>query len=93
VKTSWPRPDERWYLGVSCRKCRSPILFAVDYSEGVQDRRAPPPDILVLTCNANACRHKADYTGAAVSRLQKSPTDVNQTMRTTTNGKSGKFNP
>ena len=29
----WPKADH-WYLGVRCRKCRMPILFALDRREG-----------------------------------------------------------
>ena len=30
----WSKVDARWYLGVRCRKCEAPILFALDHSEG-----------------------------------------------------------
>jgi hypothetical protein len=36
----WSRTDQRWYLGVLCRKCGSPILFAVDYSDGGKSQMA-----------------------------------------------------
>jgi hypothetical protein len=90
VNIQWARTDQRWYLGVRCRKCHSPILFAVDHSEGVQGRQTPPPATLVLTCTIDKCKYKADYTGAVVLRLQKSPADVKETIRSTTSGKSGK---
>ena len=66
----WSSGDKRWYLGVRCQKCRTPILFAVDSSDGEQGqaRRAAT---LVLTCAVDTCRHKADYTNSAVLRLQK----------------------
>jgi hypothetical protein len=67
----WPKTDLRWYLGVACAKCETPILFALDHSEGEEERRSPPPETLVLTCHSANCRHKADYTSAAVRRFQK----------------------
>jgi hypothetical protein len=89
VKTQWFRTDQRWYLGVNCRRCDSPILFAVDYSENGQNAQTPPAGKLVLTCTIGDCKHKADYTGAVVLRLQKLPTD-NETIGITANGKSAK---
>ncbi|PYR96741.1 MAG: hypothetical protein DMG12_25635 [Acidobacteria bacterium] len=61
--------DTRWYLGVLCQKCKEPILFALDRSEG----EAPfvPAAKLVLTCSQTECRHRADYSTAKVSRFQK----------------------
>ena len=61
-----------WYLGVRCRKCRMPILFARDRSEGGEPP-ASPAGKLVLTCPVDNCRHQADYTALAVTRFQKPP--------------------
>jgi hypothetical protein len=63
--------DTRWYLGVLCRKCRVPILFSLDRTEGSGD--VTPPAKLVLTCAEPGCREKADYSGAPVARFQKVP--------------------
>src|SRR5262245_36364405 len=30
----WSKVDTKWYLGVCCRKCGAPILFALDHSDG-----------------------------------------------------------
>ncbi len=50
--------EKRWYLGVLCAKCRSPILFGRDRTEG----RGPfnPPAKLFLTCSEDDCGHRAD---------------------------------
>ena len=69
----WSKIDTRWYLAVRCVKCESPIFFALDYGDGVEDRNSPPPEKLVLTCTLASCGHKADYTSAAIMRLQKPP--------------------
>jgi hypothetical protein len=61
----------RWYLGVRCRKCRTPILFALDRSEGTGQTAPVSTGKLVLTCAIEDCKHQADYTAAAVSRFQK----------------------
>jgi len=69
MNLSWTKPDERWYLGVHCRKCKAPILFALDRDDAaVQGASASK---LVLSCTVDTCKHKAEYTGAAVSRFQK----------------------
>ena len=68
---SWPKADKQWYLGVRCRRCHLPILFAVDRSGGTVEARPPSAGKLVLTCTLETCRHRADYTAAAVSRFQK----------------------
>ena len=67
--SQWPKVDTKWYLGVRCRKCRTPILFALDHSEG--EGNPSPAGKLVLTCGLAECRHQADYSGAAVARFQK----------------------
>jgi hypothetical protein len=54
-----------------------PILFAIDHSDGTAERQPPPPDKLVLTCTLDECRHKADYTAAAILRFQKQPGEKN----------------
>jgi hypothetical protein len=70
--SSWSKVDARWYLGVRCRKCETPILFALDHSEGeVQPTAARK---LLLTCSRAECKHKADYSKAKVSRFQKTAT-------------------
>ena len=84
----WSRPEQRWYLGVRCRRCHSPILFAVDHNEGTEANEPPSAGMLVLTCTIDDCKHRADYTNAVVLRLQKSPDDLNKTMRSTTIAKS-----
>jgi hypothetical protein len=74
VNVSWHKSaDKQWYLGVRCQRCRLPILFAVDRSEGIGKAQPPSPGKLVLTCTLDTCRHRADYTTAAVSRFQKDP--------------------
>jgi hypothetical protein len=67
--SKWPKADTNWYLGVLCRKCQSPILFALDKSEGKQEFASIPK--LVLTCSQDTCGHQADYSKARVSRFQK----------------------
>jgi hypothetical protein len=65
--------DLRWYLAVRCEKCQAPILFAVDRGDGEINRPTPVAEKLVLTCTMNECKHRANYTGAAVLRFQKPP--------------------
>src|SRR5262249_49767005 len=62
--------EKRWYLGVLCRTCKTPILFARDFSDGKGDR--PSAGKLVLTCGEPECRRSADYSNAKISRFQKS---------------------
>jgi hypothetical protein len=90
MNIQWSRTTQRWYLAVHCRKCQSPIPFAVDHSEGGQGAQTAPAAMLVLTCTIDECKDRADYTGAVVLRLQKSPADVTKTIRIMPNGKSGK---
>jgi hypothetical protein len=66
----WSKTDLRRYLGVLCHKCRAPILFALDRSEGEAEPSRPRK--LVLTCKEPECRHQADYSAAKVSSYQKS---------------------
>ena len=66
----WPKSDTRWYLGVKCQKCHTPILFGLDRSEGESSYVAPAK--LLLTCSQIQCRHQADYSTAKVARFQKS---------------------
>ena len=87
--SSWPKADKQWYLGVRCRRCRVPILFAVDRSGGTGEARAPSAGRLVLTCTLETCRHRADYTTAVVARFQKEPVKPNET-RTNSERKSRK---
>ena len=77
--SSWPKADKQWYLGVRCQRCRLPILFAVDRSGGIGEAQAPTGGKLVLTCSGETCRHRADYTTAAVSRFQKKPVKPSET--------------
>ena len=67
--SSWAKVDARWYLGVRCRKCDVPILFALDHSE--RDAQPKAPGKLLLTCSGTECRHQADYSKATVLRFQK----------------------
>lgn len=77
--TQWSKVDNKWYLGVRCKKCHVPILFALDHSEGeVQPVAAGK---LVLTCPLAECRHQADYSTAAVLRFQKQPGATNETKK------------
>jgi hypothetical protein len=85
--SNWSRVDTRWYLAVCCEKCRAPILFAIDRSDGAADRQPPPADKLVLTCTLDKCRHKADYTAAAILRFQKKPGEKNENGRNKQSGK------
>jgi hypothetical protein len=68
----WPKVDTKWYLGVKCQKCKTPILFALDRSEG-EGKPSHSGGKLVLTCPTAECRHQADYSSAAVARFQKQP--------------------
>src|SRR5215467_14126038 len=86
----WPKADLRWYLGVRCRKCRLPILFALDRSDGAEKQQPLSAGKLVLTCPLDNCRHQADYTGAAVSRFQKQPGKKDETGENNQSGKSRK---
>ena len=65
----WAKVDARWYLGVNCRKCEAPILFALDHSDGMV--KPAPAEKLLLTCSRVECGNMADYTAAKVSRFQK----------------------
>jgi hypothetical protein len=68
--SSWPKSaDTKWYLGVRCQKCRTPILFALDRGEG--ENQVTPAQKLVLTCPKPECRNQADYSSAKVARFQK----------------------
>ena len=86
----WPKADMRWYLGVRCRKCRTPILFALDRSDGAGGSWLPVGGKLVLTCPLEKCGHQADYTHAVVSRYQKQPANPNEKERVTGTTKSRK---
>ena len=63
--------------------------FAVDRSSGIEKAQAPSVGRLVLTCMLETCRHRADYTAAAVSRFQKEPVNTNE-IRTDGENKSRK---
>ena len=71
----WAKVDDRWYLGVHCTKCRAPILFALDHSDGAV--MPAPAGKLLLTCSGAGCSYRADYTRAKVSRFQKPPREYN----------------
>ena len=75
--SQWSKVDTKWYLGVRCHKCETPILFALDRSEGAVE--PGPAGKLVLTCSLAECRHQSDYSTAAVSRFQKQPAVLNET--------------
>ena len=77
--SQWAKVDARWYLGVRCRKCETPILFALDRSEGEAQPAAPGK--LLLTCPRPECGHRADYSTAKVSRFQKPPRAPDETGR------------
>jgi len=87
VNLSWAKPDERWYLGVRCRKCHLPILFALDRNDGGQPLSTWK---LVLTCTVDTCKHKADYTAAAVSRFQKQSATPKEAVRNHENSEGRK---
>jgi hypothetical protein len=72
--SQWSKTDTNWYLGVRCRKCKSPILFALDRSEGAVEPE--PAGKLFLTCARTDCRHQCDYSAAPVSRFQKDPAEL-----------------
>ena len=72
--------DTKWYLGVRCRKCGAPILFALDHSDG--ELQPVPAGKLLLTCPLEECRHQADYSTAAISRFQKGPAALKDTGAT-----------
>jgi hypothetical protein len=86
----WPKAEDRWYLGVHCRKCRMPILFALDHSEGTTVDQPPLAGKLVLTCMLENCRFQADYTDAAVTRFRKQPDKPNEAGRISESGKKRK---
>jgi hypothetical protein len=78
----------RWYLGVRCQKCRMPILFALDQSEGTKEGQPLSTGKLVLTCPVDECRHQADYTAATVSRFQKMAGKPKETGRNNENSEN-----
>ena len=47
--SQWSKVDTKWYLGVRCHKCETPILFALDRSGGAVE--PGPTGKLVLTCS------------------------------------------
>jgi hypothetical protein len=80
----------RWYLGVRCQKCRLPILFALDRTEGSGKQEPLSAGKLVLTCPLNNCRHQADYTGTRLSRFQKQPGKSDETVENNKISKGGR---
>ena len=86
----WPKSYVRLYLGVRCKKCHVPILFALDRSEGMPDGPPLAAGKLVLTCTLDKCRHQADYTAAAISRFQKQPGNPNEAEKDNESSKSRK---
>jgi hypothetical protein len=79
--SQWPKADLQWYLGVRCKKCKAPILFALDRTEGTGEGAPMSAGKLVLTCASEKCKHQADYSAAAVSRFQKQPEKPNETRK------------
>lgn len=69
--------DTRWYLGVRCQRCRTPILFGLDHSEGGREA-LPTSRKLLLTCSLDKCRYRADYTAEKVLRFQKPQANENE---------------
>lgn len=88
--SQWPKAEMRWYLGVRCKKCHVPILFALDRGEALGATQPPDARKLVLTCTLEKCRHQADYTAAAVSRFQKQPGEPEKAARVPETGKGRK---
>ena len=86
----WPKADMRWYLGVRCQHCHTPILFALDHTDGAKEGLHLSSGKLVLTCPLDECRHQADYTAAAVSRFQGMSSKPNQTGWNNENSKNRK---
>src|SRR4029434_4807817 len=67
-----PKPaakTTRWYFGVKCRKCATPILFGQDRSEGKTPFTGAAK--LLLTCSKPSCSHRADYSVDQVSRFRR----------------------
>jgi hypothetical protein len=89
----WPKADTQWYLGVRCKKCDVPILFALDRSEGAKEGQPMSAGKLMLTCPLEECRHQSDYTAADVSRFQKMSGKPNEIGRNHETGKSRKRKP
>jgi hypothetical protein len=83
--SSWPKADKQWYLGVRCRRCKVPILFAVDRSDGSGATQVPSAGKLVLTCSLVTCGHRADYTTATISRFQKETVNTNENKSSSEN--------
>ena len=75
--SNWSRIDLRWYLGVPCRKCQLPILFARDHTEASEELQRRPTGKLVLTCTLDECNYRADYTDSPVFRFKKPQNLVN----------------
>jgi hypothetical protein len=75
----WPKVDTRWYLGVHCRRCETPILFALDHSNG--ETQPSPAEKLFLTCSSADCKHQGDYSAATVLRFQKTGPSATESKR------------
>jgi hypothetical protein len=79
----WPKTDQRKYLGVRCKKCKLPILFAIDHSEGADaETRSSPAGKLFLTCPLDTCGFQADYTGTTISSFHKDPAQAPPILKT-----------
>ena len=76
VFSRWHHSEPRWYLGVRCNRCQSPILFALDHMDEADDSPKPTTARLVLTCTHEGCGHKADYTAADVLRILRPPVET-----------------
>lgn len=69
--SSWHKSETQWYLGVVCRTCKAPILFALDRTDGAVVEPPPRAAKLILTCLEDKCRQRADYSSENVMRFQK----------------------
>src|SRR4029453_1301712 len=77
MRLHWSKVDVRWYLGVRCQKCKFPIIFGLDHSSAAESTPRQTAQKLFLTCTAQECGFRADYTGASILRLQKSADNKN----------------
>ena len=69
MPSNWHNSEPKSYLGVHCNKCGSPILFAIDRSDGNPEQVSFAR--LVLTCSQDECRHRADYSSATASQFRR----------------------
>jgi hypothetical protein len=67
-----PKPaakQTKWFFGVRCKKCATPILFGQDRSEGKTPFTGAAK--LLLTCPKPRCAHRADYSTEQISRFRR----------------------